>query len=320
MPLSEQENRCVEYACEFLSSSFGGHWNVESYLDELNPMEPTPEVVVTNGEITAAIEVKRMTGDSAYQKYAQSLLSNQSYLAPSCGGYYYLQPPVDMHPPIDNSLRRQVKREIERVAPTLKPEEKGVLSIPRSGHISLISERNPPMILCSHGLGGYSDLFRPLLERLEGRFMLVDEGLQHSFFTDEGKEAFYDAITSACKRRLEGDSSSFYWNEEWQITRLKDDEESEGEKEGVWILACTEARSVPEAMVECLQNVLDNALRKFVKRWARIHILVLEQSVNTHAQLISDIVGGLSPTQLPNIDYVLLVTKSKIVQCYPQPS
>ena len=320
MPLSEQENHCVECACEFLSSAIGGRWNVASYLDELNPTEPTPEVVVTNGKITAAIEVKRMAGDSAQQEYTQSLLSNEKYLVPSCGGYYLLEPPIDLHPPIDIALRRQVKKEIEHVAPTLKPEGKGVLSIPRSGHISLISERNPPWIHCSHGLGGYSDLFRPLLERLEGQFMLVDEGLQHSFFTDEGKEAFYNAIASACKRRLKGDSSTFSWNEEWQITRLKDSEEDEDDKDGVWILACTEARSVPESIEECLQNVLDNALRKFVKRWARLHILVMEESVNAHTQLISEIVAGLRPTQLPNIDYVLLVVNSKVIQCYPRPS
>ena len=69
MSLSEQEKRCVEYTCQFLSSTLGGCWNVERYLDGLNPTEPTPEVVVTNGKITAAIEVKRMIGDSVYQEY-----------------------------------------------------------------------------------------------------------------------------------------------------------------------------------------------------------------------------------------------------------
>ena len=161
MPLSEQETRCVECACEFLSSSFGGRWNIESYPDELYPTEPTPEVVITNGEMTAAIEVKEMAGGSAQQEYRESLYSNEKYLSPPCGGYYILIPPVDLRLRMNDTLREQVKSEIARVAPTLQPEETGVIRIPRSGHISLISERNPPVIMCSHGLGSNSDLFRP---------------------------------------------------------------------------------------------------------------------------------------------------------------
>jgi len=102
MPPSEQESRCIEHACEFLSLAIGGNWEVEGYLDDLNGSEPTPEVVVTNGTTTAAIEVKRMAGDSAQQAYRQSLFSNQRYLIPSCGGYYWLEPPVDLRLPMND--------------------------------------------------------------------------------------------------------------------------------------------------------------------------------------------------------------------------
>ena len=64
VPLSDQETHCVQLTCEYLSSSVGGSWKVQSYPDELYPAEPTPEVIVTNGSVTAAIEVKRLTGDS----------------------------------------------------------------------------------------------------------------------------------------------------------------------------------------------------------------------------------------------------------------
>ena len=317
MPPSEQESRCIEHACEFLSSAIGGDWKVESYLDDLGSAEPTPEVVVTNGTTAAAIEVKRMAGDSVQQAYRQSLFSNKRHLIPSCGGYYWLAPPVDLRLPMGDVLRKQVKREIEHVAPILRPDEKGVLRIPRSGHISLISECNPPVIFCSHG--GYNDLFRPLLQRLEGRFMLVDEGFQHSFFTDKGKEAFYDAVASACKRRLAGDASTFSWNEEWQLTRLRDSEKGEDDKDGVWILACTDARSVPECVEEDLQYILGKALPKFVRRWAQLHVLVLEEHIDIHTDLIQATVAGLSPAQLPNVDYVVLVANRKVIQCYPRP-
>ena len=151
MPLSEQERRCVAFACRHLKDEYGGSWSIQQDLDDLYPSEPTPEVVVTNGEKSAAVEVKRLTGDSAYQEYVASLLSNERVLVPSCGGSYYLNPPVDFHLPMPTNLRRLVKREIDRVAPTLGLGEKGAIRIPREGNVSLISETGPPFISCLHG-------------------------------------------------------------------------------------------------------------------------------------------------------------------------
>ena len=102
MPLSDQEIRCIKLACAHLSSTLGGNWTAESYPDELYPTEPTPEVVVTSGRVKAAIEVKRLTGDSMYQVYKESLLSNQRFLTPSCGGYYTLGPSVGFRLPMDD--------------------------------------------------------------------------------------------------------------------------------------------------------------------------------------------------------------------------
>ena len=165
MALSDQESRCVELTCGYLSLTVGGNWIVESYPDELYPTEPTPEVIVTNGSVTAAIEVKRLTGDSNSNAYKESLLSNQKFLRPSCGGYYYLIPPNGFRLPMDINLRRHIKREIERLAPTLRVGEAGAVHVPRKGHIHLISESGPPYIYCNHG-GPYSEVMQPLLERL----------------------------------------------------------------------------------------------------------------------------------------------------------
>ena len=57
-----------------------------------------------------------------YQVYKESFLSNQKFLTPSCGGYYTLHPSVDFRLPMDRTLRRHVKREIERCATALEPE------------------------------------------------------------------------------------------------------------------------------------------------------------------------------------------------------
>ena len=119
MPLSEQERRCVDHTCEFLSSNYGGQWRIENCLDEINPSNPSPEAVVTNGDTTAAIEVKRLMGDTIDREYYESLLSNQDYLVPSCGGYYWLSGPVDLRLPLNRKLRRLVKkgRSVEYLVP-----------------------------------------------------------------------------------------------------------------------------------------------------------------------------------------------------------
>lgn len=319
MPLSEQENRCVEHACEFLSSTLGGHWSIESYLDELNPAEPTPEVVVTNDNTTAAIEVKQLLGDTIDREYHESLLSNQNYLMPSCGGYYMLGPPIDLRLPMDRNLRRQVKKEIERVAPSLNPGTSGALRLPREGHISLISESGPPHISCLHTYGSLHELFQPVEERINGKFMLIDEGLEHHFVTDEAKAAFRDILTAACERCLDGDTSTFKWNEEWQITRTKDAEDEEL-RDGVWIIATTKARSVIDSQAECVDSVITNALGKFEKRWADFHIIVLENSMHPDShieQVVTQVVSDLEPDELQTVNYILLINNGMITQCHP---
>ena len=80
MPLSKQESHCIKLACEHLSSKFGGSWTVERLLDELYDEEPTPEVIVSNEKNTAAVEVKRLTGDSIsqdYRRYIQFTSANR---------------------------------------------------------------------------------------------------------------------------------------------------------------------------------------------------------------------------------------------------
>lgn len=260
--------------------------------------------------------MKRLTGDSIDQAYRESLLSNQKFLVPSYGGYYTLNPPVDFRLPMNINLRRHVKREIERLAPTLRPGEAGAVRVPRKGHISLISQSGPPYVFCTHG-GPYSEVMQPLLERINGKFMLVDEGLEHSFFTDEGRSAFYDAVAAACERRLKGDASPFSWYEEWQLTRLEDEKDDEEDKDGVWIIAVTQARNMRESIAECVHTMLKNALRKFAeKRWADLHLVVLEKSTYAPERLVAEAMAALEPDEVQDVNFVLLVDGDSIVPCY----
>ena len=70
MPLTEQEERCVNLACHYLSKHYGGNWSVQKNLDDLKFQEPTPEVIVGNGTKTAAVEVKRLI-DFPYRDYIE---------------------------------------------------------------------------------------------------------------------------------------------------------------------------------------------------------------------------------------------------------
>jgi hypothetical protein len=158
------------------------------------------------------------------------------------------------------------------------------------------------------------------MERLAGKFMLVDEGLEHSFVTDGGRIAFYDAVVAACERRLKGDASPFNWYEEWQLTRIQDGEEGEDDKDGVWIIATTGARNMVESVAECVYAVLANALRKFAKPWANLHLLVLEESIHARERLVAEVMADLEPDEVRGVNFILIVTGNKVVRCYPATS
>lgn len=306
MPLSEQERRCIEFACRDLEKRYGGIWSIQQYLDDLNLPEPTPEVIVGNSERTAAVEVKRLTGDSTYQEYVASLLSNQRSLVPSCGGSYYINPAVDFRLPMPADLRRAVKREIERVAPTLDPSQKGAIRIPRQGHISLISESGPSFLSCLHG-EPYSGLTDRLKAKIAGKFMLIDEGLEHSFLTEDCKAAFEEAVAIACKKRLKGETSPFRWYEEWELARI-DDLGNDDAQDSVWIIATTDAMSMQESTNQCVHTVLNKAMQKFRnRRWADLQIIVLETSGLVPASLAAHSVETFQPVDRELINHFLLV-------------
>ena len=316
MPLSEQESHCLKLTCEHLSSTLGGKWAIDRLLDELHNDEPTPEVLVTNGDVTAAIEVKRLTGDAASQDYYRYLLYCERHLVPTCGGYYTLAPPVDFHLPMDVKQFKHVKHEIEWVAPTLGQNKSGAIKVLRSGHISLSSETATPLIYCLHA-GPMSELFTPVMEQIKGRYMLVDEGLEHSFVTEECKKAFQNAVVAACERRLHGETKSFDWYEEWKLERLPYGTSEEKDTGAVQIWTSTPAKAVRESVAECVYMVLTNALRKFEKRWAQYHILTLDKDTFAPDRYISEAIASLEADEIKNLDFIYRVDGDDILQCYP---
>jgi hypothetical protein len=59
-------------------------------------------------------------------------------------------------------------------------------------------------------------------------------------------------------------------------------------------------------------------MKKFaIKRWAELHLLVLEESALSNDQLVNEAISNLQRDDLQNVDFILAVHEDKVVQCYP---
>jgi len=307
MPLTDQEKRCIDLTCGYLDRERGGMWKMQGgdTLDDLHPTVPSPEVIVTNGSETAAVEVKRITGDSSWDAYWQSFLSIRRRLVPSCGGSYLLSPFLDFRYPMERDLMRIVKSEIERVAPSLSPGDGGAIRIPRSAAISLIQAEGPGHIYCSHtATGGELQALSP---RLTGTYWLVDsDQWEHAFVTDEAVEDFYRALSAACSERARGGSAIAKWYEEWDIRRLDDD----GSPDEVSMIVVTDARDTIGAASDALRTRLAAAQPKFASmRWADMNIVVLENlaGIVFTPEALAEAALSFGSDEMTGIDMALLV-------------
>lgn len=124
MPLSAQEGRCVGLATAYLRELFGGEWKVTEEPDDDNPAVPSPDAIVSNGRLCAAIEVKRLSVAeiNQYQSWKPSL---ERRLRPDCPGAFLLIPCDRFSLPLEESAVRLLQREVARVAPLLKPTAVG---------------------------------------------------------------------------------------------------------------------------------------------------------------------------------------------------
>ncbi|GEM_PF-1367731 len=304
MPLTGQELHCVELALGLLSQEYPGSWTVQSDLDLTHPNTPSPEVLVGNGSLTAAIEVKRVKGDAELQTYHEAMMSNGNYLTPSYGGHYFLMPGSGTWLPFDRGLRRHLKKEIERVAKKLNPGESAVVQVPRHGEISRSTEVPPSFVYCSSHVTG--ELFTPLSDQVCGQFLLIDDEPEHAFLTDTARLAFQEAVVAACRKRsIVDELVGVDWYEEWELTRVDGYDTNRVE-----VVAVTHARGVQDAVRECVAALLENALRKFVGvRWGHLHVLVLESEFSfANEDLVSEVLEGFAVEELANLDLVLLVS------------
>ncbi len=189
--------------------------------------------------------------------------------------------------------------------------QKGTINIPRQGRVSLIAESGPPAIYCCHG-NRYSELMSHIMEKITGRFMLVDDKLEHSFITQKCKDAFAEAVVAACMKCLQGNNSVFKWYVEWELVRT--DMGDGVSHDGVWVLAASSAHSLQASTEQCVHAVLDNAMRKFKRTppWAEIQVIVLETSPITPANLAAIAIKSFQSLDDKLITHFLIVEDDDI--------
>ena len=300
MALSEQERKCVEATCRFLDLTRGGTWEVRAgpTLDDLHPHEPSPEALVTNGVADATVEVKRL-GNDITQPYLESVVSLERYLAPSCGGYYTLTPCANLSFPLNRKLMRQLKREIERVAPSLQDGETCPVAIERSALLVVRSRNGSNMLQCCHTAFA---LLQDISSRLDGIYaLLVDQDqMEHSFVTEDQREQFAQAVISAARS---GESQTITWKEEWPLERL------DGNDTGVYVLGTSAAFNVQTSVSLSAERMMEQALEKFRgRRWAATHIIALEsQSPHMTPDRVHEALLAFNHEELQGVDLVLLV-------------
>lgn len=308
--LTPQEDRAIRLALPILDSLFGPRWSPPdgTTLSERYPMRSTPECIVTNGPMDAAIEVKRLLGDPAARKHWTSHTSLFRQLTPSYGGRYLLWPCAGFRLPMDQRLMGRVKQEIERVGKAIPPGGDGAIRIGRTAELQCISKDEGQFVNCWHAQPT-DEVVREVSRHVRGTYYFADgdpTGWCHSFITDDARREFQSRMIDACDRSDKGRPVVVEWEEEWKLTRS-----ATSSKDGVFIFAM-HVGWVEPGLREELQEALDSAARKFGQRWADVHVIILERIEPSWA--VAHDVQRLLPTlRLPaSVDLILLVDGDRV--------
>jgi hypothetical protein len=312
VPLTALELHCVQLACDFLSRVREGRWALVDGLtpDEQDPSAPTPEAVVSDGNLRAAVEVKRLKGPTGWQRHLSAQRWLEQYLAPTCGGRYHLVPPDGIYLPIDRKLARELKRQIEQVAPTMAVGETRPVPVPREGVLQFIAGSQFDHIYCSHN----ARVFGAFSRRIPGTYWLVDDDEpEHSFVTDRGMQAFWTALEVASRQARAAGQATMYWQEEWPLTLLN------VEGRGVEVRLIFGAADLPASVSENVETMVAKALPKFTgQRWGDLSVLVFEKSDPIiSADRVRCALGSLDRQRRIPFDLVLLVDDEVVSQVWP---
>jgi hypothetical protein len=312
MALTDQEVHCIERACVALASLEGGAWRMVDgpALEDTVRDRPVPEVLVTNGTRTAAIEVKRLAGDDVFQAYREALVSLEKSLAPPSGGYFRLYPNLGFRLPMEQKLRKRIKAEVARLAIGMKPEETRFIKMPRQAVVIRNRPDGNHVWCCHHSI---NDLLQGIGQRVQGTYFLSDLACpEHKFETDNAKADFCAGMISACAIAEGVGSATADWYDEWALNFMDPDEN------GVWVASATVGRDVRTAVEQCVDDMIQRGLGKFQERWGDLHVLVLERfEAMMTTDRVRSVIQLYEAEDLKALDLMLMVEDGNVSQVWP---
>ena len=273
MSLRPSERTAILAVLPVLDELWGPIWRLpsDSTLADTISSEKTPECIIGNGELTAAIEVKRLTGDAGHNNWTAYLKSLSRSLAPPEGGRFSLLSPAGMTLPFSTGLARHLRRQIRQVTPLMSLDDRRVITIPpRSGTLELLRRDKPSgMIFCNHN----SPPINTGLAGLPGWFYLKDaaDHIEHSLISEDCQTTFRRIVESAARAMQPGERREITWNEEWELIKASDTLPGRGSVQ----LPIPYVGSVPDAVEATISAMLQSAMLKFERVHADRHVIVL---------------------------------------------
>ncbi len=305
MPSSRHERQCIQAICQHLQRTLGDGWEVDRWLDDEYPNQRSPDVLLTDGSNSIAIEIKRLTDGDTFHEYEEALQSLYQGLAPDRDRNFTLLPPPSIRLPLGRALVRKLRPRVAAAASGLDADETATVSVPRQATVRYYPRSDGGFIHCSHAR---SDEFLAVSPEVSGAYFVEeDDGPDHQFLSDESRAQFRQILIRACARSQQRGHAQMQWCEDWELQRGQDSTEGKG---GVHVVAAT-ADFVESAAKRSVEKAVCSAKTKFgAVEWAGRTALALhagEQQHKLSPSLLEAAIDRLRPSDLQPIDSVFFV-------------
>ncbi len=310
MPPSDQERRCADAICGSLNEATHQAWTVARWLDDEYPNESSPDVQLTDGNETIAIEIKRLTDGRIFHRHDRHVQSLHRRLAPDRDRSYFLILAPTARLPFPGAWLPRIKKAIADSASGLQVGEEIVIRLPRHSKLKYYFDSEPRVVECQHADDGRVHMVSP---EAAGYFGLEDSDEPgHQFLSEELRAAFERELGRACDASMRDGQADVNWQEEWTLRRLPDPPAGSG---GVHVQAAT-ADFLESAAIESVTTAIDDAKKKFVSmRWADRAAVALhagEQQSELALSAFKTAIGRLTVADVHPLDTVFLVHGSQV--------
>ncbi len=309
MPPSEQEQRCADAICRHLRQTTGGGWRVVSWLDDQYHDESSPDLLLTDGRVDIAIEIKQLTDGESFHTYDWTQQSLYRRLAPDTIGSYVLSPPVSIDLPLEPQLVEEVKARVAIAATELQIGGTVAVPILRRASVRFLNQSDDGVVICLHAR---SNDARAVSREVAGVYLFEDDGPDHQFLSPERRLAFHRALSQACEKSKHTERAEFEWFEEWELRRGEDSVEGEG---GVLVIAAV-AGFLEAAAIESVEKEIRSAKKKFeAKKWAGLSAVALHAGEQQHQLSLSHFTSAIARLEAADVqplDGVLLVKGEQV--------